>query len=134
EAGQTGVAGAQVVDRDAKAQGAQGGDARTHVFDVVERGALGDFENDAVGDLRERRIGGQQRLVEQVLGVQVQKHASGGQLAGATLASSPARSPTSLPCVPTSAAASRLMRAMRRSCTARPTTSSRISSGTGFMR
>jgi len=66
EARQPGVTRAQVVQSDAEPEVSQLGDSRLNVFDVIDRRALGDFEHDPPGHLRERCAGLVKRFVEQV--------------------------------------------------------------------
>jgi hypothetical protein len=80
----------QIVDRDAEAHLPERGDAGAHVFDRIERSAFGDFENDVLGDLRQRRVRRHERRIEQVGRVQIDEqhrprwrvtHRQGGPLA-----------------------------------------------------
>ena len=71
EAGQPGVARAQIVDRDAVAERAQLRDARRDVADLLQRRALRDLQDDARGVARQRRRRRDQRVVVQLHRVQV---------------------------------------------------------------
>ena len=55
----------------AEAERAERGDAVAHVLPVGDRGALGDLEHDAVGELGERRVGMEERVVVEIVRVEV---------------------------------------------------------------
>ena len=71
EAGEAGVAGAEIVDGDAKPEPAQRGHPLADVAHAVERGPLGDLEDDPARGGGERPLGGVQLGIEQVVGMEI---------------------------------------------------------------
>jgi hypothetical protein len=71
EAGQSGVAGSQVVHGQSEPELAQAGHAITDVGDLVERGAFGDLQDDAARDRRQRGCSREERLVGQIARVEI---------------------------------------------------------------
>ncbi len=76
EARQSGIAGAEVVHRDAKPHLAQPRNARLHVANVVQTCALRDLENNLIRHARKRALTIEELVVKQVVGVQVDEEDS----------------------------------------------------------
>src|SRR5579872_743844 len=76
---QAGVTGAQVVDRDSKAELAELGDLRVQSPDSIERCALRDLEHDPARQSAEGRLPAPEVEIVQLIGVDVDEQSGVGR-------------------------------------------------------